>query len=275
MQNLILFITRNRVIIVFLLLEILCLHLIVSFNKNQRDIFINSSNLFTGWFYEKGNDVREFVSLKDLADSLATENARLRTQLDKYTFDTYYPSDTIKDTMYLQEYSYLPAKIINNSITNWDNKITLNKGSIDGIKTGMGIISNRGIVGIVQRTSKHFSQGISLLNSGIRISATHKNSGQFGTLYWDGRDSKYLSLKDVPKYAKVAVGDSIISNRYSAIFPEGLPIGVIDTFWVESGTNFYHIELELSINFSKLDRVYVVDYLFKQEQESLETGIIQ
>ncbi len=275
MQNLILFITRSRVIIVFLLLEIFCLHLIVNYNKNQRDIFINSSNLFAGWIYDKGNNIREFVRLKDLADSLATENARLRTQLDKFTFDTYQQSDTIKDSIYLQEYSYLTAKVINNSITYWDNKITLNKGSNDGIKSGMGIISNNGIVGIVQRTSKHFSQGISLLNSGIRISATHKNSGQFGTLYWDGRDSKSLSLKDVPKYAKVAVGDSIISNRYSALFPEGLPIGIIDTFWVESGTNFYHIELELLINFSKLDRVYVVDYLFKQEQESLEKGLIQ
>jgi rod shape-determining protein MreC len=272
MQNLIIFITRNRVIIVFLLLEIICLHLIVRFNKNQRDIFINSSNLFTGWVYEKGNNVREFIHLKDLVDSLATENARLRTQLDKYTFDNYQPSDTIKDNIYLQEYRYLPAKVINNSITYWDNKITLNKGSVDGIKPGMGIISNKGIVGIVQRTSKHFSQGMSLLNSNLRISATHKNSGQFGTLYWDGRDSKSLSLKDVPKYAKVVVGDSILSNRYSAIFPEGLPIGIIDTFWVESGTNFYHIELELLIDFSVLDRVYVVDYLFKQEQESLEIG---
>jgi rod shape-determining protein MreC len=275
MQNLIIFLSRHRVELVFILLEILSLILIVRFNKNQQSIFINSSNLFTGWIFEKTQSAEDFLRLKDLADSLAVENARLRTQLDKYQYDYQLTKDSIQDSLYLQEYTYIPAKVIDNSIANWDNTLTLNRGSLHGIKPGMGIISDRGIVGIVQQVSPRFAQAISLLNSRVRISASHKTSGQFGTLYWNGLDPRSISLRDVPKYAPIMEGDTIITNRYSAIFPNGVPVGVIDTFWVESGTNFYYISIDLFESFGKLDRVYVVDYLFKEEQTSLEKTVAE
>jgi rod shape-determining protein MreC len=270
MENLIIFLTRYRVILVFILLELFCLNLVIRYNKNQQEIFVNSAQLFSGWMFEKSQIVGDYFQLQSLADSLANDNARLRTLLDKYSFDFNLKRDTILDSVYRQEYQYIPAKVVNNLITLWDNTLTLNRGSNHGIRPGMGVISDKGIVGIIQTVSPHFSQAISLLNSNIRVSASHQNSGQFGTLYWDGRNSRKISLKDVPKYAKVAVKDTIITNRYSAIFPEGIGIGTIDTFWVERGTNFYYIEIGLFQDFSKLNSVYVVDYLYKEEQLSVE-----
>jgi rod shape-determining protein MreC len=270
MQNLIIFLSRHRVVLLFILLEIIAVNLIIQYNKNQQAIFINSSNLLTGWIFEQSQQVEDFFYLKELSDSLAIENARLRTQLDKFMYEFNQVKDSIQDTVYRQEFTYVPAKVVKNSLVFWDNTLTINKGSLDGIKPGMGIMTEKGIIGIVQKVSDHFASAISLLHSRVRISASHKPSGQFGTLFWKGTDPQHISVRDLPKYAPITKGDTMVTNNYSAIFPSGIPIGVIDTFWVERGTNYYFIQVDLFEDFGRLDRVYVVDYLFKDERKEVE-----
>lgn len=270
MQNLLIFLSRNGVLILFILLELISLHLIVRYNNNQREIFLNSSSMFSGWVFNNTDKVLRFWNLQVEVDSLSIENARMRTTLDKALFEFDQKRDTVFDSIYRQEYRYIPARVINNSVNLPDNKLTINKGKNDGLKTGMGIITGQGIVGIIVNTSNNFAQALSLLNSQIRVSATHKNSGQFGTLMWENSDISKITLKDVPKFANVVKGDTIITNRYSSIFPEGIPIGVIDTFWIESGTSFYNIDIDLFINFGNLRQVHVVDYLFKDEQQQMQ-----
>lgn len=269
MQNLIIFLTRHRVLLAFVLLEILCLHLIIKYNQHQNEIFIHSGSLISGWLYDKSQSVQDYLSLQKLADSLSNDNARLRTLLDRYQFDYQLQKDTVVDTIYRQEYSYIPAKVVNNEVVFWNNKFTVNRGTRHGVKPGMGVITNNGIVGVISQSTQNFSQAISLLNKSLRISATHKKSDQFGTLSWSGENLGQISLKDLPKYAKVNKGDTIVSNKHSAIFPDGIPIGVIDTFWVEKGTNFYHIEVNLFVDFGSLNRVYIVNYLQKEERDLL------
>ncbi len=270
MQNLLQLIARYGAFILFILLEILCLYLIVNFNRSQREIYLNSSGLFSAWITRQTDQVSRFWNLSEVADSLARDNARLRADLDKALYTPLSARDTIRDTSYRQEYHYVACRIINNSIHLWDNKFTLDCGSRDGVRKGMGVISDDGVVGVIQNVSEHFSQGVSILNGQVRISATHARSGQFGTMVWRGSDPRYISLRDVPKYAEIDRGDTIVTNRYSAIFPDGIPIGQIDTFWVERGTNFYNMEVRLNNDVSKLRYVYVVDYLFKEEQLEVE-----
>jgi len=270
MQNLLIFLSRNGVLLLFILLELICLQIIVRYNKSQREIFLNSSSILSGWVYNNTDKVLSFWNLQKEVDSLSIENARMRTMLDKALYEFDLRKDTIFDSIYRQEYRYIPARVINNSVNLPDNKLTINKGRKDGVQPGMGLITGQGIIGIIVNTSNHFAQALSLLNSQIRVSATHKNSGQFGTLMWENSNISKISLKDVPKFANVNHGDTIITNRYSTIFPEGIPIGIIDTFWIESGTSFYHIEIDLFVNFGNLKQVYVVDYLFKEEQQQIQ-----
>jgi rod shape-determining protein MreC len=270
MQNLFLIIARYGVFLLFLILQIINLNLIVRYNNAQREIFINSSNIISGWMMERTDNLVKYGRLAEEADSLAIENARLRAALDKVTYEPLNRPDTIKDTSYQQEYRYIPARVVNNSISFWDNKLTLNRGYSHGVKKGMGVINDKGIVGIIHHTSDRFSQAYSILHGQMRISATHKKSGQFGTLVWRNEDPLHITLRDVPKYADVIRGDTIVTNRFSSIFPDGLFIGTVDTFNIERGTNFYNIRVRLSHDLSKVNHVYVIDYLNKADQLAAE-----
>ncbi len=274
MQNLLQLFARYGSFIVFVLLEVICLYLIINYNKQQKEIYLNSSNILSGWITERTDQIARFWNLSEISDSLAMDNARLRTLLDKATFENLPTTDTIVDTVYTQEYMYTPARVVGNSIILWDNHLTINKGSKDGIRQGMGLITERGVVGIVSNVTEDFAQCVSILNGKVRVSATHKKSGQFGTLLWRGEDPRKITLKDVPKYAEIEIGDSIVTNRFSSIFPDGISVGTIDTFWVERGTNFYNIELNLTEDISKIRYVYVVHYLFKNQQLEAE-GIVE
>lgn len=272
MQNLILFIARYGVFLTFLLLQVISLTLVVKYNNTQQVIFINSSNIATGWLTNKADEVASFFNIRKVADSLSLENAKLRTALDKALYShskgrKLVPNDSIVDN----EYSYLSAKVINNSVQLWDNKITLNKGSKHGIEKGMGVINDKGIVGIVTKTSKNFSQAYSILNALIRVSASHVKSGQFGTMVYQTLDPRFVTLLDLPKYADVAIGDTIVTNRFSSVFPDGILVGTVEEFEVEEGTNFYNIKVRLNQDLSKVDFVYVVNYLNKNEQLELES----
>lgn len=270
MQNLLQLFARYGSFIVFVLLEVICLYLIVNYNKQQREIFLNSSSILTGWITDKTDQVTRFWNLSQISDSLAMDNARLRTLLDKATYENLPLTDKIIDTIYQQEYEYTPARVVGNSIILWDNHLTINKGTKHGVRKGMGLITERGVVGIVSNVTENFAQCVSILNGKVRISATHKKSGQFGTLLWRGEDPRKITLKDVPKYAEIERGDSIVTNRFSSIFPDGISVGTIDTFWVERGTNFYNIELSLTEDISKIRYVYVVNYLLKNQQIEAE-----
>jgi len=271
MQNLLQLIIRYGVFLVFLLLEIICLRLVVSYNKSQKEIYLNSSKLLSAWVYQKTDKVVSYINISAKADSLAIENARLRTALDKAKYERLGSIDSIFDSENQQEYTYLPAKVINNSVQLWDNKLTLNRGSSHGVNRGMGIINDKGIVGIINNTSTNFSQALSLLHSQLRISATHKKSGHFGTLVWTENDPQFITLRDIHISAEVAIGDTIVTNRYSSVFPNGLLVGTIDDFVVERGTKIYKIKVKISQNLSKLDYVYIVNYLNKEEQIEVES----
>lgn len=270
MQNLLQLFARYGSFIIFVILEVICLYLIVNYNKQQREIFLNSSSILTGWITDKTDQFTRFWNLSQISDSLAMDNARLRTLLDKATYENLPQADKIIDTIYLQEYEYIPARVVGNSIILWDNHLTINKGTKHGIRKGMGLITERGVVGIVSNVTENFAQCVSILNGKVRISATHKKSGQFGTLLWKGEDPRKITLKDVPKYAEIEKGDSIVTNRFSSIFPDGIPVGTIDTFWVERGTNFYNIELSMTEDLSKIRYVYVINYLLKNQQLEAE-----
>ena len=271
MQNLFQLILRYGVFLVFLFLQIIGLVLVVKYNKSQREIFINSSNLVSGWMNNKAQHVIQYIRIGDIADSLAAENARLRTDLELLRSKSSLRRDTIRDSIYKQEYAFISAKVVNNSTQVWENKITINKGESHGISKGMGIINDKGIVGVVHNTSANFAQALSILHSQLRISASHKKSGHFGTLVWSSINPEIIILKDIHVSSEVQLGDTIVTNRYSSIFPEGIMVGTIQDFTIERGTKIYRIEVKLNQDMSKLDHVYVVNYLFKEEQVQVES----
>ena len=160
-----------------------------------------------------------------------------------------------------------------NSTHKPNNYITLDKGSKDGVKKDMGVISATGIVGIIKNVNEDYSAVNSLLHRRTSISAKIKRTGAFGGVTWVGSNPRYVNLQAIPNHQTVKIGDTIVTSGYSAHFPPELMIGVVDTTYLPSGSSFHHIEVLLSNDFSKLSYVEIIKNLKQTEQKALEKEV--
>ena len=270
MQQLIYFIKKFRYFLLFVLLEILALIFTINHHSYHTSKFINSANFITGGIYNKMTSLNEFFILKTENKLLIEENIQLKNLLSKQNINTqkenYYVNDTLK---YFQQYEYSEAKIINNNFTKINNYLTINKGSEQGIEKDFGIINSTGIIGVISNVSSNFSTVLSILNENSKINIRLKNSYHFGTLVWNGKNYNVLQITDIPRQAIIKIGDSIITGGKSAIFPEGINVGVITDFKLENN-QYKEINISLFNDMSALGYVQVVKNLKKSEQIKLE-----
>ncbi len=272
MRSLFRFLLRNYFVMMFLALEVVSFSLMVSYNNYQRVTFINSSNDVVGTVYERFSHFDDYFSLSRTNARLAAENASLRKQLQmRVALQEKYPVNR-PDTVDAPAYYFTSAKVISNSVNKQFNYITLNKGSRQGIKPDMGIISADGVVGVITNVSPNYSTGLSLLNKRLSIPAKITKNNYFGALVWDGEHSNTADLKEIPFHIMVNVGDTVVTSGYSSIFPEGLMIGTITKWEQDPGTNFYNIKVELSTNFRTLKYVEVVKNTKQAELKKLESN---
>ncbi len=270
MRNLILFLTRNYYVILFLSLEFFSVLLIVQNNHFQRAHILNSSNVISGSIYVAYSGITDYFGLKETNRKLADQNVLLRNQLrQSFTYQTN-SSVAVKDSAHKQQYIYLTAKVVNNSTNRRKNYLTLNVGSNQGVKTEMGVISSDGIVGIVRDVSGNFCSVMSVLHESSRIPVNIKKFGENSILLWSGEDEWHAKMERIPSHLQLAKGDTIITSSYSSIFPEGVQVGTIESFEKIAGNTFYNVTLKLSTDFNKLSYVNVVNNLMKEEQTSLE-----
>lgn len=272
MRSLFRFLLRNYFVMMFLALEAISFSLMVSLNNYQRVAFVNSSNDIVGTLYERFSHFDDYFSLSRTNARLAAENASLRKQLEfRIRNQEKYPVNR-PDTVDAPAYYFASAKVISNSVNKQFNYITLNKGSRQGIKPDMGVISADGVVGVITNVSPNYSTGLSILNKRLSIPAKINKNNYFGALVWDGEHSNTADLKEIPFHIIVNVGDTVVTSGYSSIFPEGIMIGTISKFDVEGGTNFYNIKVELSTNFRTLKYVEVVKNTKQDELKRIESN---
>ncbi len=270
MRNFFRFIIRYHALLLFLLLEALCFYFIFNYSRYHREIYVSSANKVSGVVYKKFSNVVQYFFLKQVNNDLAAENAFLRGQLPSTFEQSKDYFNTAYDSLTQHELRYRSARVVNNSVNQHFNYLTLNKGSVNGLKPDMGVISTRGLVGVVLNVSEHYATVISLLNTRLKVSARLKETGFFGSLEWDGRSYRHAQLNEIPAHASPSVGDAVVSSGFSSIFPEGILIGTIDEVSLDEGEGFYDIRVLLSVDFKKLHYVEVIEKLFAPEQRELE-----
>lgn len=269
MRNLILFFVKYGYVLIFIGLELLCLFLIVRYNRTQREIWVNSTNIFTGRTASIFDSWTDFYNLKEEAEKLAIENARLRAQVFNSNLATTNTADTLQ--LEQQQYFLIPAKVINKSINQPDNHFTINRGTNHGVQSGMGVVSIDGIVGIVRKVNAEYASVITIVNWQSKISAANKRSGAFGTLRWrDFTDYLHVQLEAYPRHEELAVGDTIVTSAHSTHFPEGLMIGTVESFTFPKSESFYNIKVALSNNLGTMRHVSVIQNLKQQQQKEVE-----
>jgi len=269
MKSLVRFIFRYQLVFIFLIMEILSFTILVQYNRFHRAGFLNITRNIQGFTYSRLGNLKNYLYLRKINQELVNENNLLLNQLDYYKQLLANNPVITGDSMPGRKYTYVPAKVLNNSVTKQYNFITLNKGRNHGINPEMAVVSPNGVVGVVYAVSGNFSSVISLLNRDFRISAKIKRNNYYGSLSWTGTNHYTSILSEIPYHVDVQVGDTIVTSGYSAIFPEGILIGVISDFEIEE-SNFYRIEVELSVDFKNLVHVNILRNLLREEQIDLE-----
>lgn len=269
-------IVQNGSLVMFIFLQSLCLFWIVKYNQNQQKIYLHSYQLMVGNVQSRFQHMVSYFNLREKYDSIAVENARIISQNVNKAQSTVPSIDSfllLNPTR--QTYKLIPAKVINNSIDKRNNMITLDKGGMDHIAPGMGVITPKGIVGIVTDTSAHYSLVMSLLHSNTNISARLKRCKFIGSLIWNGKDPSIMNLQAIQKYADVRLGDTVVTSGYSIVFPKNLLIGFVDLYKVEAGSFTYKITVSLSQSMTNLEQVYVISNNSSREKEELEKRMLQ
>ena len=267
MHNLLRFIKLNQFLLLFILIEGFSISLLIQNNTYQSNKTIKFSTEYTSTIYNYTNSFTDYIALKKINEYLTVENAKLHTLLQNMEFIV--DSTLLRD----KEFNYIATKVINNSIKKHNNFITLNKGRKNGIKHGMGVVTNQGVIGIVHSVSENYALVISLLHSKSATGIFLKKNMHTGILTWKGFDYRTAIISDLPIHIPVNIGDTIITNSYSNIYPEGINIGTIAEFEKNDEDGFYNINVNLLEDFNNLRYVYVIHSKQSEEQLKLE-GII-
>ena len=269
MKNLFRFFYQNSFVIGFLLLQGLSFWLIANYTYYQQSVLYQTGNSISGNFSERKTAFTDYLNLDEANAELVEENAELKNNSIKSYTVVNKEYAIINDTLQKIKYRYYAAKVINSTYHRVENFITLNKGSIGGLKPNLAVINAKGLVGITTSVSDNFSVVLPIIHPRARHSVQVRHKLYFGILKWDGKSFRTAKMEEVANHAKLVVGDTI-ETRESEIFPEGIPVGrVIEAGQIE-GSNFLDITVELFADYSNIYYVYVIDNLMKSEQQLLE-----
>ncbi|MEC4049223.1 rod shape-determining protein MreC [Flavobacterium sp. SUN046] len=268
MQQIFNFIFKNSYRMLFLLLMGISITLTIQSHSYHKSKVISSANFLSGGVYEKMNNVEEYFNLKTQNDELAKENARLKSLLFNQKDTTKLPQiDTING---VKKIDIIISKVIKNSYSVHENYLTINSGSKQGIERDMGVINSLGIVGIVDNTSANYATVLSILNTTLKLPVKMKKTNHIGFLSWNGKNTGFMQLTDVPRLASVRKGDTIVTGQQSTIFPENINIGTVEKVYIDHETNFFTLDIRLFNDMTSLGYVYVIKNKDTEEIQKLE-----
>ena len=254
---------------IFIALEIAALGMLGN-SSTLQDIWINrSSKHIQALLWGSGENVRNHFNLQKQNEELAEANFLLNEKLRKL-------ESAAKDSSHVDfirtddgNYCYIPARIVKMSRNTAHNYIIIDKGSDDGIIPLSGIISDKGVVGIISAVDKSYSYGLTLMNANICVSARIGETGHAGPLVWNGHSYNGAVLKDIPMNLGISPGDTVLTSGYSSIFPPDIPLGITEESQASDGSSF-HVAVKLFEDFSSLRYITVV----RNEDRNLIENIV-
>lgn len=203
--------------------------------------------------------VRRYFRLHEENDVLSVENVALNTELMRLrrrlreakadSVSTYVP---VSDG-----YHNIPAMVCKISRNSQHNYIILDKGSEDGVVPQSGIVTSDGVVGIIDAVDRHYSYGISFMNTNMSVSARIGSEGAVGPLSWDGVGSRGAVLRQIPLQFRYSPGDTVWTSGHSQLYPADIPLGIAGESKVVNGS-VNEISVSLFEDFSSLRYVTIV-----------------
>jgi rod shape-determining protein MreC len=272
MQQIISFLFKRQVELLYLLLLLISLILSINSHSYHNRQYLNSANALSSSLQRWSNEAFTYIDLKKVNDVLNQENVELKNELEQLKSSVQQLNRVALNTAFGEsQFKYASAKIIKNSISRYRNYLTIDQGADDEVTTDMGVINENGIVGVIDEVSSQYATVASVAHADVQINAKLKNSDHFGFLSWDGADYTLFDLFDVPKNASVAIGDTIVTGGMSNIFPEDILIGTVVDYSIPNNQSFYEIKVALSNDLANLNHVQLVVNKDQNEISSLQS----
>ncbi len=276
MHNIFLFIRRFSVFILFLVLQIISLYFLFTYNRSHRAKGLGFAGEVTSYFNNKYNALEDFFTMQEENRRVHKLNDSLMNLLNA----NFVPVDSgvtvmrdslIKDTSgKMRQYIWRSAQVLYATAGSDKNYLQINRGSSSGIADDMGVFSsNGGLVGKVINTGKNFSEVMSLLNVVNKLNVQMKRTGSAGTLTWDGKSPKELTLLNIPKTDSVRKGDTIVTGNFSLSFPPGKMVGTVSAVLRDKSSNFFILKIKPAANLTDMQQVFVVENVNYNELQLL------
>lgn len=272
MRNLLDFLLKYSSVFLFTFLLVISITLLFSNGRFHSSVWFTSANAVSSRFFEMSNGVTGYFNLKTINKSLQQSNAQLENEVLNLRVKVSELEAIINDTIdnsNSHRFDYILSTVLNNSTRHPRNYFTIDKGLKDGIKSGMGVVDQNGVVGVVNVTGDHTSRVISLLNTTQHISVRLKNTDIVGSLVWKVNDPKIAYMEEIPRHRSFNIGDTVVTSGYSTTFPADLPVGVVMGKVKTENENFYVLKVRLTSDFKNLSAVRVLRDSYKEEMDSL------
>ena len=270
MRKLFKFLKKFRDFLIFIVLQIFVLGLFFNSKNYHKATLFNHSSELIGWFVEKKHNITKHFYLSEANQKLAEENANLWSLMPQSFYQLQNRIYYVNDTLYKQQYTYVPAEVINSSVGKRNNYFTINVGAESGIKEQMGVMSKDGIIGFIIDVSDHLATVKTLLSDNMNIPVKLKKNNEHWILKWDGIDNGIAQVNGVNRDIDIAKGDTIVTRAGKGMFPANLPVGIVDELISQDGKQTWDVNIRLSVNFSSVYNVYVIKNFFQDEQTELE-----
>jgi rod shape-determining protein MreC len=268
MRNLFRFLVRYHLFLLFLVAQVWALTSAFRVRPYHQSYAWNTAQNAAASVQKVYTDAKNYTRLRKINRDLAHENAALRARLSGSRMDETIRKGAVQDS--LQSYTFQEAEVINASFHKRSNYLTINRGFNHGVRPGQGVISPRGVVGVVHEVSKHYATVIPILHRRTRLSGSMARTKHFGSVLWEGGNHRIATMVDVARQANVKKGDWVLSDTRSGLFPSGIKIGQVKSFALDPSSQSFVLDVALSVDFAALQTVYVVENLYKKERRALE-----
>lgn len=256
----------------YIILILLLIISLITLSQNQNTEVKKVRAIAFGTFASVTSVVSDIINTAKLQsenERLRRVNAELMLQVNKLR-EYGIVNDELKGLVALADtfyYPLLPASIVSKSLTKSQSTITINIGNKHGVKPGMPVINDQGLIGIIHSTSEDFAIARTLKNIDLKLTVKDERSRVNGIMKWNGED---LVIVDVPKTYDIEPGDRIISSDLSSIVPVPVPVGVVVGLnKVETGI-FNEVKIKPFVNFVKVEHVFVLAIVQSRQKNNLE-----
>jgi len=253
-------------ITLFLVLAAFAIVLVAENGVVQRYRILGTARDMQAWLWTRSSNIGTFFNYRVENKRLAAENLALRQQLARYQ-----AAGRALDSVAVRvepDFSYLSANTVKQTVNRQRNHLILDRGRKDGIEPGLGVVTARGVVGIVGAVGEHYAYVISILGAGQTVSVKLAGSGAFGPMIWPGTRPDHMLLREIPVHIQAAPGDTVLTSGFSTLYPPDIPVGSVVSAQVSQGSS-QELTVALFEDFRTLHSVYVVRNNHQAEIEAL------